>query len=244
MTADDALATRVVCAAARAGLRVVTQRRSAELTTADLEIPDLVALVDWLLPDEPGIELCRRLKLSDAHRSLPVILLVGSCSDADKRLAVEAGADLIVLKPVSVPELMHGIKTLVETHSDVARPPGTVTVAGIELDIAAQVARHCGKPVHLGAVDTRLLAFLMTTDGRTVTRREMIVAVWGPDTPSERTIDVYIARLRKALRAAWKADPIRTVRGVGYALGASRQHERPGMAARRLNKSGLRQTAR
>lgn len=244
VSADQDLTASLAEEAARAGHVVAIHRRSADLTVEQLGPRDAVAVVDWLLPDEPGTELCRRLRTHERHRSLPVVLLVGSCDEADKRLAVGAGADVILLKPVSVKEVMARLAALASGRPDAA-PFGRLQVAGIELDLAAQIARHRGRPVHLGAVDGRLLEFLLTSQGRPCTRPEIVAAVWGQDIPSERTIDVYIARLRRALRTAWNADPIRTVRGVGYALDAAdfpRPRTRRRVAAAPLNRAGHRQS--
>ena len=181
--------------------------------------PDILIL-DWMLPGLSGIELCRRLRQRPATQKLPLIMLTARGEEPDRVRGFETGADDYVVKPFSVNELVaRAGRLLTRAHPDLMAD--VVQVGDIELDRAAMIVKRRGQPVHLGPTDYRLLEFLMKAPGRVFSREQLLNNVWGNDVYiDDRTVDVHIGRLRKALQRAWKTDPIRTVRGAGYSLNA------------------------
>ena len=189
-------------------------RAAARLKEA---IPDLV-LLDWVLPGLSGIELCRRLRRSPATQTLPVIMLTARSDEMDKVCALEMGADDYVTKPFSVNELLARAAGLLRRR-DARLIADTLKVGDIELNRDAMLVLRQGTSVHLGPTDYRLLEFFMLSPGRVFTRRQLLNGVWGGEVYiDERSVDVHIGRLRKALLQGWQSDPIRTVRGAGYSF--------------------------
>ena len=181
-------------------------------------VPD-VLLLDWVLPGLSGIELCRRLRHSSATKHLPIVMLTARGDELDKVRGFETGADDYVVKPFSVHELLARVAALLRRMSRVGAD--TLTVGDIELNRSAMAVLRQGETVHLGVTDYRLLEFFMQSPGRVFTRRQLLDGVWGDDVyVDERTVDVHIGRLRKALLGGWRSDPIRTVRGAGYSFEA------------------------
>jgi two-component system phosphate regulon response regulator PhoB len=202
------------------GYEVETVARGDEADTRLQErIPDLLVL-DWMLPGLSGIELCRRLRTRPQTKSLPIIMLTARNEETDRVRGFETGADDYVVKPFSVGELIARAGRLMQ-RSNPQLLAEVINVGDIELDRAAMVVKRRGQMVHLGPTDYRLLEFLMQAPGRVFTREQLLNNVWGDDVYiDDRTVDVHIGRLRKALLQAWKSDPIRTVRGAGYSLNA------------------------
>lgn len=186
-------------------------------TRLDENAPDLV-LLDWMLPGLSGIELCRRIRSKPELNGLPVIMLTARAEENERIRGLSTGADDYVVKPFSIPELMARIKALLRR----AKPQLVATVlnAGdIELNRNTHRVRRSGREVHLGPTEFRLLEFLMQSPGRVFTREQLLDGVWGRDVyVDERTVDVHIGRLRKAINRGRRSDPIRTVRGAGYAF--------------------------
>ena len=200
------------------GYAVDTVARGDEAETwLGEQTPDLV-LLDWMLPGVSGIELCRRLRARPETRSLPIIMLTARGEEAERIRGLATGADDYVVKPFSVPELMARVKAILRR----AKPQviGMVLKAGdIELDRETRRVHRAGQEVHLGPTEFRLLEFLMQTPGRVFNREQLLDGVWGHGVyVDERTVDVHVGRLRKALNRGRGEDPIRTVRGAGYAL--------------------------
>jgi two-component system phosphate regulon response regulator PhoB len=201
-----------------AGYKVDTVDRGDE---ADLHlrerVPDLVVL-DWMLPGLSGIELCRRIRARDETRRLPVIMLTARGEEGDRIRGLATGADDYIVKPFSVPELLARIQALLRR----AKPShiSTLLIAGdIELDRETRRVRRAGKELHLGPTEFKLLQFLMQSPGRVFTRDQLLDGVWGNDVYiDERTVDVHVGRLRKAINGPRQLDPIRTVRGAGYSF--------------------------
>jgi two-component system phosphate regulon response regulator PhoB len=182
-------------------------------------VPDLLIL-DWMLPGLSGIELCRRLRQKTRTQKLPIIMLTARREEPDKLRGFETGADDYVVKPFSVNELVARASRLLQ-RANPQLLAEVINVGDIELDRAAMVVRRRGQMVHLGPTDYRLLEFMMQAPGRVFSREQLLNNVWGDDVYiDDRTVDVHIGRLRKALLQAWKTDPIRTVRGAGYSLSA------------------------
>ena len=182
-------------------------------------IPDLV-LLDWVLPGLSGIELCRRLRRAPVTKTLPVIMLTARSDEMDKVCGLEMGADDYVTKPFSVNELLARAAALLRRR-DARLIADKLRVGDIELTRDAMLVLRQGTSVHLGPTDYRLLEFFMLSPGRVFTRRQLLNGVWGGEVYiDERSVDVHIGRLRKALLQGWQSDPIRTVRGAGYSFEA------------------------
>lgn len=179
--------------------------------------PDLV-LLDWMLPGVSGIELCRRLRARPETKSLPIIMLTARGEEFDRVRGLATGADDYVVKPFSVPELMARVRAALRRANP--HSIGAALRAGdLELDRETRRVRRSGEEVHLGPTEFRLLEYLMQTPGRVFTREQLLTNVWGEDAyVDERTVDVFVGRLRKALNQGRGPDPIRTVRGFGYAF--------------------------
>ena len=200
------------------GFEVETIERGDE---AELRLrerrPDLL-LLDWMLPGVSGIELCRRLRARPETKALPIIMLTARGEESERVRGLQTGADDYVVKPFSTPELMARIHATLRR----AAPDATadvLSVADIELDRARHRVTRKGRALRLGPTEFRLLEHLMRSPGRVHARAQLLDAVWGESVyVDERTVDVHIGRLRKSLMVARMADPIRTVRGAGYAL--------------------------
>ncbi|MEM9810130.1 MAG: phosphate regulon transcriptional regulator PhoB [Pseudomonadota bacterium] len=186
--------------------------------------PDLVIL-DWMLPNVSGIEVCRRLRNKSATRGLPIIMLTARAEETDRVRGLETGADDYVLKPFSMEELVARIRAVLRR----IRPSlvsDTVNCGDIEIDRTAHRVRRNGQEVHLGPTEFRLLDHLMQNPGRVFSREQLLNAVWGSDVFVEaRTVDVHIGRLRKALSKHGQNNPIRTVRSAGYSLEGVHQQQ-------------------
>ncbi len=188
---------------------------------ADLRLvespPDLLVL-DWMLPGLSGIEICRRLRARPETASLPVIMLTARGEEADRVRGLSTGADDYLVKPFSMPEFIARVKALLRR----ARPQtiaGLLAVGDLSLDREAHRVFRNGQPVKLGPTEFRLLEFLMQNPGRVYSRGQLLDKVWGDAVyVDERTVDVHVGRLRKAINAGGLADPVRTVRGAGYAI--------------------------
>jgi len=184
------------------------------------KIPDLL-LLDWTLPGLSGIELCRCLRRTAATQGLPIILLTARGEETDRVRGLETGADDYVVKPFSINELLGRVAALLRR----TRPrlvADVLNVGELELNRMAMTVRHQGNVVHLGPTDYRLLEYFMQAPGRVFTRGQLLDALWGAGAyVDERTVDVHINRLRKALASHGQADPIRTVRGAGYSFEAA-----------------------
>ncbi|WP_029351414.1 phosphate regulon transcriptional regulator PhoB [Bosea sp. 117] len=180
-------------------------------------VPDLVIL-DWMLPGLSGIELCRRLRARPETERMPVLMLTARGEETERVRGLATGADDYVVKPFSVPELVARVRALLRR----AKPDHIATLlrAGdIELDRETKRVYRAGRELHLGPTEFRLLEFLMQSPGRVFSREQLLDGVWGQDVYiDERTVDVHVGRLRKALNRPRQPDPIRTVRGSGYSF--------------------------
>jgi two-component system phosphate regulon response regulator PhoB len=179
--------------------------------------PDLVVL-DWMLPGLSGIELCRRLRARPETKSLPIIMLTARGEESERVRGLSTGADDYIVKPFSVPELVARIRSLLR-RSRPERLADVLTLGEIELDRVKKRVSRAGRDVELGPTEFRLLEFLMERPGRVFTREQLLDGVWGSEVYiDERTVDVHVGRLRKALNRGRDGDPIRTVRGSGYSI--------------------------
>ena len=201
------------------GFRVEMAENGDEaLVIFEESAPDIVVL-DWMLPGVSGIEICRRLKSNPASRGVPIIMLSARSEEVDRVRGLETGADDYVVKPYSLVELMARVKTQLRRVR-----PSTMGVrldyGDIVLDAETHRVTRVGKEIRLGPTEFRLLSTFMEKPGRVWTRDQLLDRVWGRDIYVDtRTVDVHIGRLRKALAQHGGDDPIRTVRGAGYALG-------------------------
>ena len=187
--------------------------RSARKLLAD-ERPDL-ALVDWMLPDMSGLELTRTLKRDDNNEDLAIIMLTARADEFDKIAGLEGGADDYVTKPFSPRELIARIQAVL--RRSVAADSEIVSAGALELDTAGHRVSAAGEEIKLGPTEYRLLKFLMTHQDRVYSRTQLLDRVWGANVyVEERTVDVHVRRLRKALALAGADDYIQTVRGAGY----------------------------
>lgn len=201
------------------GFRVVSAETGDEamLMVAE-EGPDLMVL-DWMLPNVSGIEVCRRVKADPDTRHIPIIMLSARSDEGDRVRGLETGADDYVVKPYSVVELMARVRTQLRR----TRPTTMgerLSFQDIILDAGEHRVFRGGQALHLGPTEFRLLSTLMERPGRVWTREQLLDRVWGRDIYVDtRTIDVHVGRLRKALMTHGGDNPVRTVRGTGYALG-------------------------
>jgi two-component system phosphate regulon response regulator PhoB len=183
------------------------------------ENPPDVMVLDWMLPGVSGIEVCRRLKSKPESRSVPIIMLSARSEEVDRVRGLETGADDYVVKPYSVVELMARVRSQLRRSR-----PTTVgerlEYQDIVLDSETHKVTRGDKALKLGPTEFRLLSAFMEKPGRVWSREQLLDRVWGRDIYVDtRTVDVHIGRLRKALCHHGGEDPVRTVRGAGYALG-------------------------
>ena len=201
------------------GFRVARAVNGEEaLVLLEEEAPDIIVL-DWMLPNVTGIEVCRQIKTRPETRNVPIIMLSARSEEVDRVRGLETGADEYVVKPYSVIELMARVRAQLRR----TRP----AAAGLQLefeDIVLDSETHrvtrSGSELKLGPTEFRLLTTFMEKPGRVWSREQLLDRVWGRDIYVDtRTVDVHIGRLRKALCLNGGRDPLRTVRGAGYALG-------------------------
>jgi two-component system phosphate regulon response regulator PhoB len=201
------------------GFRVVQAGDGEEALMLVAEVaPDLLVL-DWMLPNVSGIEVCRRLKMNPETRAIAIIMLSARAEEVDRVRGLETGADDYVIKPYSVVELMARVRAQLRRTR-----PSTMGVmleyADIRLDTESHRVYRSDKVLKLGPTEFRLLTTFMEKPGRVWSRDQLLDRVWGRDIYVDtRTVDVHIGRLRKALSQHGGEDPLRTVRGAGYALG-------------------------
>ncbi len=180
--------------------------------------PDVIIL-DWMLPGVSGIEICRRLKTRAETRAIPTIMLTARSEEADRVRGLETGADDYVVKPYSLIELMARVRTQLRR----VRPASVgerLEFDDITLDAETHRVARGDDPIKLGPTEFRLLSTFMEKPGRVWSREQLLDRVWGRDIYVDtRTVDVHVGRLRKALCQHGGDDPVRTVRGAGYALG-------------------------
>jgi two-component system, OmpR family, phosphate regulon response regulator PhoB len=179
--------------------------------------PDLVVL-DWMLPGMSGIELCRRLRARPETERLPIIMLTARGEESERIRGLATGADDYIVKPFSVPELVARIGALLR-RARPERVAARLAAGDLELDRDTRRVSRASREVHLGPTEFRLLEFLMQSPGRVFSREQLLDGVWGRDVYiDERTVDVHVGRLRRALNRGRVSDPIRTVRGTGYSF--------------------------
>ncbi len=200
---------------ARAGYETLEAAdcRAARQLLAD-EQPDM-AIIDWMLPDMSGLELTRLLKRDKANDDLTIIMLTARADEYDKVAGLESGADDYITKPFSPRELVARIQAVLRRAS--ASDGETISSGVLQLDSAGHRVSANSSEVKLGPTEYRLLKFLMMHPDRVYGRAQLLDRVWGANVyVEERTVDVHVRRLRKALAAQGADDYIQTVRGAGY----------------------------
>ena len=202
----------------REGYRVFEARNGDEaLTVAEEVSPDLIVL-DWMLPEISGIEVCRRLRARGESRNVPIIMLTARGEETDRIRGLDTGADDYIVKPFSMPEFLARSRAIMRRLR-----PGLVenvlARGNITMDRTSHRVRRANREVHLGPTEYRILERLMQSPGQVFSREQLLDIIWGTDVYVEaRTVDVHIGRLRKALNQAGESDPIRTVRSAGYSF--------------------------
>ncbi|MDO9306856.1 MAG: phosphate regulon transcriptional regulator PhoB [Pseudomonadota bacterium] len=197
-------------------VEIITRGDEAELRLQE-SVPDLLVL-DWMVPAVSGIELCRRLRMRAETERLPIIMLTARGEESDRVRGLSTGADDYLVKPFSTPEFMARVRALLRR----AKPEvlsSVLKVGDIVLDRESHRVYRKKNEIRLGPTEFRLLEFLMQHPGRVYTRGQLLDNVWG-DTNyiDERTVDVHVGRLRKAVNTGRQIDVIRTIRGSGYAI--------------------------
>ena len=180
--------------------------------------PDVI-LLDWMLPGVSGIEICRQVKIKPESRGIPVIMISARAEEVDRVRGLETGADDYVVKPYSVIELMARVRSQLRRVRP-ASVGATLQWQDIALDAETHRVTRGGEQIKLGPTEYRLLTTFLERPGRVWGRDQLLDRVWGREVYVDtRTVDVHVGRLRKALCVHGGEDPIRTVRGSGYALG-------------------------
>jgi two-component system phosphate regulon response regulator PhoB len=189
------------------------------LLLAEERAPDVVIL-DWMIEGVSGIEVCRRLRRRPATANVPIIMLTARGEEADRIRGLETGADDYVTKPFSPRELIARVAAVLRRVRP-ALAGEELSCGDIAMDLSAHRVRRGGNTIALGPTEFRLLRHFLEHPGRVFSRARLLDAVWSHDADiDERTVDVFVRRLRKALNEGGLADPIRTVRSEGYALDA------------------------
>ncbi len=215
---EEALVTLLQYNFEKENYRVSLARDGPEaLLLIDEMLPDLIIL-DWMLPEISGLELCRQLRSRTKTRNLPIIMLTARGEEADRIRGLDTGADDYITKPFSMTELLSRVRAVLRR----IRPAlaEDINVYGeLEVDRTTHRVKRSGRDIPLGPTEFRLLDHLLQHPGRVFSRGQLLDAIWGTDVyVDERTVDVHIGRLRKALNAKGERDPIRTIRSTGYAL--------------------------
>ncbi len=218
LVVEDELAIREMLSftLARAGFEVLEAEDVREATDVIARSRPDVVLLDWMLPGISGIDFARRLRREEVTRDLPIIMLTARGEESSKLKGFAVGADDYITKPFSTQELIARIKALLR-RSGLSREEEMVVIEGLSLDTAGHRVNIKGKTVKLGPTEFRLLHFFMTHPERVYSRDQLLDQVWGNQVYIEdRTVDVHIRRLRKALAPFDYDGHVQTVRGSGY----------------------------
>jgi two-component system phosphate regulon response regulator PhoB len=200
------------------GFLVERVERGDEAELRLSEDPADLVILDWMLPGVSGFEICRRLRAREPTKTLPVIMLTARGEESERVRGLSIGADDYVVKPFSVPELLARVRALLR-RSRPERVATLLSAGDLVLDRETRRVRRASRDVHLGPTEFRLLEYLMEKPGRVFSRAQLLDGVWGISVEiDERTVDVHVGRLRKALTRGRERDPIRTVRGSGYSF--------------------------
>lgn len=215
---EDDIVTLLQYNLEREGFEVASETNGGRAVDAiALWQPDLI-LLDWMLPEKSGIDICREIRESNDLRNIPIIMLTARGEEADKIEGLSIGADDYMTKPFSVPELVARIRALLRRTRPTA-VKGVLEFEDVKMDLATCRVTRGNRFVHLGPTEFRLLQFLMEKPRHVFPREVLLKEVWGADIHVElRTVDVHIRRLRKAMNDGGEKDLIRTIRAAGYSI--------------------------
>jgi two-component system phosphate regulon response regulator PhoB len=218
LVVDDEAAIRemIQFALEKAGMEVQSASNAHEaLLNINESRPDII-LMDWMMPGVSGLELTRRLRKDSYTQDIPIIMLTAKVTEDDKVAGLEAGTDDYVIKPFSPRELLARIRAVIR-RTQPADNQGQLTVGELTLDTVSRRVLHESNEIKMGPTEYRLLEFFMGHVGRAYSRSQILDHVWGTNAYlEERTVDVHIRRLRKALEPARASAYLQTVRGHGY----------------------------
>jgi two-component system phosphate regulon response regulator PhoB len=215
---EEAIVTLLRYNLEREGFQVAVARDGEEGLAALAERRPDLAVIDWMLPYVSGLELCRQIRRRPETHNLPIIMLTARGEEADRVRGLDAGADDYIAKPFSTSEFVARVRAVLR-RSHPAFGQETIAFGDIIMDLGSHRVRRGGSSIHLGPTEFRLLRHLMENPGRVFSREQLLDAVWGRDVfVGPRTVDTHIRRLRRALAAGGRHDPIRTVRSAGYGL--------------------------
>jgi len=213
---ESAIRDMIRFALERANLEVATAADAQEALLRISETRPDIILMDWMMPGVSGLELTRRLRRDSYTEDIPIIMLTARVTEDDKVAGLEAGTDDYVIKPFSPRELLARIRAVLRRSSP-ASDDGMLTVGELTLDTLSHRVVHGGDEVRMGPTEYRLLEFFMSHQGRAYSRSQILDHVWGANAYlEERTVDVHIRRLRKALEPSRTSNYLQTVRGHGY----------------------------
>lgn len=217
---EQAICQMVCLALSQAGFDCADAADAGEAQSRIVRDPPDVILLDWMLPNVSGVEYARRLRQEKLTKEIPIIMLTARTEEEDKVRGLDSGADDYITKPFSTRELIARIKALLRRAApQTAEQP--VEVDGLELDPVTHRVAASGQNVSLGPTEFRLLHFFMTHPERVHSRERLLNSVWGENVyVEERTVDVHIRRLRKALTVSGHDRLVQTVRGAGYRFSA------------------------
>ncbi|HBO58555.1 MAG TPA: phosphate regulon transcriptional regulatory protein PhoB [Alphaproteobacteria bacterium] len=215
---EDDIVTLLQYNLEREGFEVAAETNGGRAVDAiAVQQPDLI-LLDWMLPEKSGIDICREIRESNDLRNIPIIMLTARGEEADKIEGLSIGADDYMTKPFSVPELVARIRALLRRVRPTATK-GVLEFEDVKMDLATCRVTRGNRFVHLGPTEFRLLQFLMEKPRHVFPREVLLKEVWGADIHVElRTVDVHIRRLRKAMNDGGEKDLIRTIRAAGYSI--------------------------
>ena len=215
---EDDIVTLLQYNLEREGFSVVSETNGGRaLDVVAAEHPDLI-LLDWVLPEKSGIDICRSIRESNDLRNIPIIMLTARGEEADKIEGLSIGADDYMTKPFSIPELIARIRALLR-RAQPSPSKGVLEFEDVKMDLATCRVTRGNRFVHLGPTEFRLLQFLMEKPRHVFPREVLLKEVWGADIHVElRTVDVHIRRLRKAMNDGGEKDLIRTIRAAGYSI--------------------------
>lgn len=206
------------------GFNVAVEGDGADALLAVAEHSPDIVLLDWMLPNKNGIDICRAMRRDPATREIPVIMLTARAEEEDKLRGLGHGADDYITKPFSISEVIARIRAVLR-RSNPSIVGDIASHGDIRLDREQMRVTRAGRSVALGPTEFKLLDVLIQRPGRVYSREQLLDRVWGQDVYVEnRTVDVHVGRLRRALKEEGKNDPIRTVRASGYALDETYQH--------------------
>lgn len=220
---DPALAELLIWHFTKADFDVRHTGDGEEALILARESPPDIVILDWLIENLPGIEVCRRLRRVPDTANVPIIMLTARGEEEDRIRGLETGADDYVTKPFSPRELVARVGAVLRRIRP-ALAGEMLIYADVAMDLVSHKVRRSGNPVTLGPTEFRLLRHFLENPGRVFSRERLLDSVWGHDCENElRTVDVHIRRLRKAINLRDMPDLIRTVRSAGYALDAERR---------------------